>query len=306
VARAFSFAGLLAVLALVGDRASGQYPTRQNSLPSGTNAPQRTAVAQPTVAVAPPGSAGKVMYFYKPADALMPASGPGEDAVAQVSAPTQPGDAVAQLPALPVAQAQPEPIPIQPKKNPDPTAKTPDPSEYTKLPPREIIFGLPGDADLEKLVLKSLRDVEAKRIEMGKPVDPYQRYPRGLTFPPLPQAGEGLAYVPKTPSYEPMHTAYDSLYQVHRRLLFEDKNSERYGWDLGIVQPFVSAMIFYKDVLFLPSSIGAGFAYGFWDTNAGKCLPGSPTPYMLYPPELTITGGLLEGAVITGAAFAIP
>jgi hypothetical protein len=35
-------------------------------------------------------------------------------------------------------------------------------------------------------------------------------------------------------------------------------------------------------------------------------LPGSPTPYMLYPPGLTITGTAVEGLFITGVAFAIP
>ena len=65
-------------------------------------------------------------------------------------------------------------------------------------------------------------------------------------------------------------------------------------------------MTFYKDVLTWPNSLGAGCAYGFWDTSAGKCLPGSPTPYMLYPPGLTITGSAFEAVIITGAAFAFP
>ena len=103
-----------------------------------------------------------------------------------------------------------------------------------------------------------------------------------------------------------MRVNYDSLYVVHRRLHFEEKNAERYGWDLGFIQPLVSTAFFYKDVLLLPNSVVSGFAYGFWDTNAGKCLPGSPTPYMLYPPGLTITGTTFEAVVITGAAFVFP
>ena len=103
-----------------------------------------------------------------------------------------------------------------------------------------------------------------------------------------------------------MRAQHEALYVVHRRLHFEEKNAERYGWDLGIIQTFVSAAYFYKDVLLWPNSLASGVAYGFWDTNAGKCLPGSPTPYMLYPPGLTITGSVVEGLFVTGVAFAIP
>jgi hypothetical protein len=35
----------------------------------------------------------------------------------------------------------------------------------------------------------------------------------------------------------------------------------------------------------------------------GKCSPGSPTPYYLYPPGLTITGVTTELGLITGGAF---
>ena len=127
-----------------------------------------------------------------------------------------------------------------------------------------------------------------------------------LRFPPLPDVGEGKPYVAKTVNYPPMNSEYASLYVVHRRLHFEDRNTERYGWDLGIIQPAVSAVLFYRDVFLWPQSLASGCAYGFWDTSAGKCLPGSPTPYMLYPPGLTITGGAFEGVVITGMSFAFP
>ena len=54
----------------------------------------------------------------------------------------------------------------------------------------------------------------------------------------------------------------------------------------------------------LPATLADGFAEGFWDTSAGKCLPGSPTPYILYPLGLTCSGGLVEGVFITGLSFA--
>lgn len=267
------------------------------------------------------------MYFTKPADALVPVSGSGGDPVAQATptvpplptsigvpdvaarptlpVPDQPVT-VPNVPARPIPGAQPAPIAVQPKPKEQFPTLTTNPEQYTKLPPREDVFNLRGDAELEQRILKLLRDEEAKRTENGKPVDPFLKYKAELRFPPIPDVGGGATYVAKTSNYLPMQATYDSLYVIHRRLHFEDKNTERYGWDLGIVQPFVSAMTFYKDVLLWPNSLTAGFAYGFYDTSAGKCMPGSPTPYMLYPPGLTITGSAVEGLIITGAAFAIP
>jgi hypothetical protein len=198
------------------------------------------------------------------------------------------------VPSAPAVARQPEkqPNPFgQPNKdNKFPKGK--DPQEYTVLPPRDRIFVIYDDAELERIIMDRIRKDNPMLVK------------RDLQFPPSPPVGGGQPYRPKTLAYTPMQVNYDAIYVVHRRLHFEELNSERYGWDLGIVQPFVSAMTFYKDVLMWPNSLGSGCAYGFWDTNAGKCLPGSPTPYMLYPPGLTITGSALEGVIITGAAFA--
>lgn len=222
-------------------------------------------------------------------------------------------DAVAPLNAYPVIA----PSSAWQEKKPD--DKKPDPEEarkadekaaaeeklqrekYVKFPVRDDVFAFPNDARLERVILDRLRAEVAKTK-----VDPFSKYPPTLTFPPGPVIGDGLPYESKTATYPPMRINYEPLYVIHRRLHFEEKNSERYGWDLGIIQPLVSSAFFYKDVLLWPNSLASGVAYGFWDTNAGKCLPGSPTPYMLYPPGLTITGTVVEGLFITGVAFAIP
>ena len=162
--------------------------------------------------------------------------------------------------------------------------------KYVKFPDRELVFAFPNDERLEQVVLDLLR-AEVVRNKL----DPFSKYPKNLRFPPGPVIGGGVTYESKTATYPPMRINYEPLYVIHRRLHFEEKNSERYGWDLGIIQPLVSSVFFYKDVLLLPNSLASGVAYGFWDTNAGKCLPGSPTPYMLYPPGLTITGTVVEG-----------
>ncbi|MBA4188392.1 MAG: hypothetical protein C0467_10345 [Planctomycetaceae bacterium] len=176
-----------------------------------------------------------------------------------------------------------------------------DPSQYTVLPDREKIFVIYDDAQLERIIMNSIRESDKKRqVKMDG------NYESTLRFPPMPEVGAGIPFQSKTSSYPPMQTTYDALFVVHRRLHFEEKNAERYGWDLGIIQPMVSALYFYRDVAMWPQSLASGFAYGFWDTNAGKCLPGSPTPYYLYPPGLTITGSAFEGVIITGLAFVFP
>jgi hypothetical protein len=221
--------------------------------------------------------------------------------------------AIAQQPDRPVALvAAQDQVKKPDDKKPDPDEKlTPeekqaaqekaDRAKYVKFPSRADVMAFPNDAQLERVILERLRQDERDANR-----NPENKYGPTVRFPKGPLVGDGATYVAKTSTYQPMRVNYEPLYVVHRRLHFEEKNAERYGWDLGIIQPFVSAAYFYKDVLLWPNSLASGVAYGFWDTNAGKCLPGSPTPYMLYPPGLTITGSVVEGLFITGVAFAIP
>jgi hypothetical protein len=228
------------------------------------------------------------MQFHKPADTVVPA---------HLTLPLSAGTGLPEIalhhPGFPAGQKD-DKKPMQPMQK-DPTTAE-QIARYTRLETRERIFSLPNDELLERYVrMRVLEDNPQLKAD-----DP------GLKFPPAPPVGGDKTYVAKTGTYPPMRAEYYSLYVVHRRLHFEERNSERYGWDLGIVQPFLLTANFYKDVFLWPQSLASGCAYGFWDTSAGKCLPGSPTPYMLYPPGLTITGSVTETVIITGAAFAIP
>jgi hypothetical protein len=115
--------------------------------------------------------------------------------------------------------------------------------------------------------------------------------------PPLTKAPyEPRAFPPRTKAVEPNYVCY-------RRLHFEELNSERYGWDLGFIQPFVSAGTFFCDVAFLPYHIGTEPGRHH-ECSAGYCLPGDPVPYMIYPPKLSLTGTILEaGAIVAGFAI---
>lgn len=106
--------------------------------------------------------------------------------------------------------------------------------------------------------------------------------------------------------FAPQSISREPAYVVYRRLYFEEKNAERYGWNLGgALQPAVSVAYFFSDTIFFPKHLTSYNCRRF-DTNAGLCLPGDPVPYLLYPPEFTLSGTLLESALVVGIFTAIP
>jgi hypothetical protein len=165
---------------------------------------------------------------------------------------------------------------------------------YGKLPGKLEVFRLESEAELERRILHELhRDDTPEELAANR-------------FPPPPiLVPPGTTYVPKTAAYPPVKTLIEPGYVVHRRLYFEEKNSERFGWDLGFAQPMVSALTFYKDALLWPAKIGSN-PHERYDTSAGKCLPGSPVPYYLYPPEIDLWGATFAAGVYTGTAFLFP
>jgi hypothetical protein len=123
-----------------------------------------------------------------------------------------------------------------------------------------------------------------------------------ITFPDEPvvsrDAFPGRHWPPQTEVVEPN-------YVCHGRLLFEDKNSERFGWDFGILQPVISTAKFYADVVTLPYHIATA-PCRCYDCSAGLCLPGDPVPYLIYPPEISVTGSLAEAGSILGILAIFP
>ena len=117
-------------------------------------------------------------------------------------------------------------------------------------------------------------------------------------FPPSPilsrerYAGRGSLWQPRRLTVEPNYVVYGKL-----QSLFEDKNSERYGWDFGPIQPAISYTKFMYDVAFLPMKAFAN-PCRIHESSAGQCLPGDPVPYMLYPMEWSVEGVSAELATI--------
>jgi hypothetical protein len=177
-----------------------------------------------------------------------------------------------------------QPVAVQPVGMQQPLlAPAADDTEYQiqlTPPGAQRLFRLESERALqERLRQEALQRPAPERIEFPK-YDPLTREPFAARSWPL-----QFEYV------EPSYVCY-------RRLYFEDKNSERYGWDLGFVQPFVSAGKFYLDVLLLPYHAGTDWRRHH-ECNSGYCLPGDPVPYRLYPHGLSATGAAAQvGAVI--------
>jgi hypothetical protein len=158
-------------------------------------------------------------------------------------------------------------------------------------PGPDVIFRL----ETEDSLFERIRQEDKDRQEPGRQQSPLQ-FPREPVLSTQPYFGR--SWPQQAMLVEPNYVNYGRLY-------FEEKNAERYGWELGPVQPVVSAAWFFKDVLALPYKIGTD-PFRCYESNAGYCLPGDPVPLRLYPPGISVTGGLTEAAVIAGLIAAFP
>ena len=90
----------------------------------------------------------------------------------------------------------------------------------------------------------------------------------------------------------------------YQKLYFQQNNFERYGWDLGPITPLVCSGKFFYDLATVPMTFGARPCER--DASTGYCLPGDPVPLLLYPPEITFTGVVLEAAMILALVALFP
>lgn len=221
-------------------------------------------------------SPGRTVAFQKPTGSDAPApTNPQPPAAVQTPKPTEPA-----------------------KPGEDPKA-TPTPA-YKAPTGKDRIFRLDSDQVVQARVGRELIEETSKWAPNLSPE--YFSPPEIAPYYPV---GAKYQAKPIRENYPPAKTLIEPDYVVHRRLLFEDVNSERYGWDLGIIQPIVSTAIFYKDTLLWPANLASHF-FEWYDTSAGKYLPGTPVPYFLYPPEIDLFGFGVGGFVIAGAAVILP
>jgi hypothetical protein len=175
----------------------------------------------------------------------------------------------------------------------------PDPGSIP-LPPsvlagiRRVETGVVDPKDLFTLRSEATIQREIKE-ESGQSI--YAQFPKDY------QALSTVAYAGRT--FEARVKYVEPNFVCHRRLYFEEKNSERQAWELGPLQPITSTLYFLKDFTTLPYNFGTRVC-DRWECSAGKCLPGDATPYLLYPVEFSVTGALLQAGTMVGLAAVIP
>jgi hypothetical protein len=218
---------------------------------------------------------------------------------------------------LPAANSPPQPLPLMPVVKPGKAgqmlyyqkdasgiqqaafqdARGAAPPEGTLLPPSATNVTPPKINEI------GVNNEESLRASISAEVRKYKESPIFRHFPgDDPKAYEPLTKAPYSPrAYQPGVEQVEPMYVCYDRLYFENKNSDRYGWDLGFIQPFVSAAKFYTDFVFLPYNYGTRPCQRY-EADAGYCLPGDPVPYLIYPVELSVTGGLLEAGTVVGLA----
>ncbi len=94
----------------------------------------------------------------------------------------------------------------------------------------------------------------------------------------------------------------------HQPLYFEETNLERYGYSprgLRLIQPVLSAANFFLTIPLLPYKMGAEPPHqGVY--TLGQYRPGSPVPYRIGRPRLSLVGIVAEAGIIAGLIVLIP
>ena len=112
--------------------------------------------------------------------------------------------------------------------------------------------------------------------------------------------GYSRDWVPLSYSWEAPQLKYNPLY-------FEDPQLERYGNEVGILQPFLSGARFYATIPTLPyqmMSEGNSVCHTVYDF--GYARPGDCVPYALEVPEFSLTGTLASGGWVYALIVILP
>ena len=131
---------------------------------------------------------------------------------------------------------------------------------------------------------------------------PERRAYKKLSQVPVVQHTVGYSrdWIPLSYSWEAPQLKYNPLY-------FEDAQLERYGNDIGILQPFLSGARFYTTIATVPyqmMSEGNSVCHTVYDF--GYARPGDCVPYALEVPEFSWTGSLTSGAWVYALIVILP
>jgi hypothetical protein len=208
-------------------------------------------------------------------------------------------------PAVPALPANPVPVPpgaapLPSKYQPTALQKEKDKAKDAGTPATPAMVS-PGQENLFRVESERALLDRFKREEAGRARE-QGRAERAWRVPEeAPLTTE--AYVGRY--WPPLHEMAEPGFVCYNRLLFEQINLERYGWDLGPVTPLLSALKFYWDVALLPYNVFTR-PCDQCECSAGYCLPGDPVPLKLYFPEASGTGALAEAGTIVALLVLFP
>ncbi len=159
-----------------------------------------------------------------------------------------------------------------PAPPPPPVLPRPRRVKAKQRPQYEIEMEMPGPerlfcAEAEQTVRENIRrNGERRHIAVEFPADATpENVTAGPHAQPMPPAAALL--VPGVVCYQPLY--------------FEDKNTERYGWYIPVLQPLISTEKFYFQTLLLPYQLMVQPPC-ICECNSGYPSPGDPVPYLLY------------------------
>jgi hypothetical protein len=172
-----------------------------------------------------------------------------------------------------------------PPPKPDPSQK--DFQVQLEPPGPDRIFRLESEAALRQRIMQEFRN-RNERAEFPRDADLVR-----------PGESQQARYFPPTASFfVPDAVCYNPLY-------FEEKNTERYGWDAGVFQPFLSTANFYKDLVCLPYNMGSMHPYAC-EFNTGYYKPGDAVPLFTYVPAFSVKGALMQAGTVVGGIAIFP
>lgn len=235
-------------------------------------APPAAVVPSPKAPVAPPVP---MMAQHLPTLPAMPASSPA------------PSPALT-LPSMSAMLQQ-----TPPPAGNDDTGKLSDFGVETEPPKLERLYRLESEAELRKRISTEIQK---------RPALPGGTPEKEVKFPDYKRLTDEEYVMRKAGG---LIKQIEPNFVVHDRLYFTDLNSERYGWDFGMIQPLWSAGAAMKDFALFPYNYAARPHQRF-EASAGHCYPGDPVPYLIYPMEMSATGAGWETLAFCAAFALIP
>lgn len=245
----------------------------------------------PATTVVPPPAGSSTFVPVRPADRMT--EPPAPVLVQQPTVPVMPAapptEALPSFPSVASMLQQPDPDPAGVER----TDSLADYGIETSPPTLKRLFRMESERQLQARMIQEIQSRPVKPGEMPERDVSFPTY-RPLTDQPFQERRFGGLIKQIEPNYV-----------MFGRLYAEEPNSERYGWDFGMIQPLWSTAAAFKDFALLPYNFAARPHQRF-ETSAGKCYPGDPVPYLIYPLEMSATGAGWETFVIVAGFALIP